>query len=80
MKGDIQIWEGDLAVRIPSTLAAQIGLGEHTRVEIRVQYGELIISPLGDVAPTLEQLLEGITAENRHSEITTGSPVGNELW
>lgn len=29
---------------------------------------------------TLEQLLAGITEENRHEEIDWGPPVGNEVW
>jgi hypothetical protein len=30
--------------------------------------------------PTLEQLMEGVTAENMHSETDWGSPVGKEIW
>jgi antitoxin component of MazEF toxin-antitoxin module len=29
---------------------------------------------------TLEQLVAGITAKNRHEEISTGKPVGGEVW
>lgn len=29
---------------------------------------------------TLEELVAKITAENIHSEIQTGKPVGNEIW
>jgi len=30
--------------------------------------------------PTLEDLVQRITSENRHSEIDWGPPVGKELW
>ncbi|MCI0637444.1 MAG: hypothetical protein L0Y70_00105 [Gemmataceae bacterium] len=29
---------------------------------------------------SLKQLVEGITRKNRHSEISTGGPVGGEVW
>ena len=29
---------------------------------------------------TLAQLVSGITKKNRHAEINTGPPVGNEVW
>jgi hypothetical protein len=29
---------------------------------------------------TLEELLAGVTQENLHPEIDTGSPVGREVW
>lgn len=29
---------------------------------------------------TLEELVSGITSENRHDEIDTGTPVGKEVW
>lgn len=31
-------------------------------------------------APTLQQLLDRVTDENRHAEIDTGPAVGNEVW
>jgi antitoxin component of MazEF toxin-antitoxin module len=30
--------------------------------------------------PTLEELVAGITDENRHDEVDWGPPVGNEVW
>jgi antitoxin component of MazEF toxin-antitoxin module len=42
--------------------------------------GPVEVIPLSDDELTLEQLLEGITEENRHEEIDWGPPVGNEVW
>jgi uncharacterized protein (DUF433 family) len=33
-----------------------------------------------DSHPTLDDLLQGITDENRHEETDTGPPVGRETW
>ncbi|WP_306798706.1 AbrB/MazE/SpoVT family DNA-binding domain-containing protein [Oceanobacillus saliphilus] len=30
--------------------------------------------------PTLEELLAGVTEENRHEEIDWGKPEGKEIW
>jgi antitoxin component of MazEF toxin-antitoxin module len=39
-----------------------------------------IVSPVSQVALTLERLLAGITEENPHREIDTGPATGNEIW
>jgi len=42
--------------------------------------GLVEVIPLPDDELTLEQLLEGITPENRHPETDWGPDVGNERW
>ena len=42
--------------------------------------GLVEVIPLPDEELTLEQLLEGITPENRHPETDWGPDVGNERW
>jgi len=42
--------------------------------------GKLIVTPLQRSSLTLEQLLAGVTDENRHAEYDTGEAVGNEVW
>ena len=32
------------------------------------------------VSPTLDDLIDGITDENRHNETAWGPPVGGEVW
>ena len=36
--------------------------------------------PVLESADTLEELIANITDENRHGEINSGPPVGNEVW
>jgi len=41
---------------------------------------DLIIAPSAPRPFTLDQLLEGITDDNIHGEISTGPALGNEVW
>jgi antitoxin component of MazEF toxin-antitoxin module len=45
-----------------------------------VENGKIILFPVPEQETTLAQLLEGVTAENLHSETTTGTSVGHEAW
>jgi antitoxin MazE len=45
-------------------------LADGTSVEVIVRRKKL----------TLEELVAGITDENRHDEVDWGPPVGNEVW
>ena len=42
--------------------------------------GLVEVIPLSDDDLTLDQLLDGITPENRHPETDWGPDVGNERW
>ena len=42
--------------------------------------GLVEVIPLSDEDLTLDELLEGITPENRHPETDWGPDVGNERW
>ncbi len=72
-------WGNSLAVRIPKVFAEQAGLEEGTEVGIVLSDGKLILNPVPP-AYGLDQLVEGITPENRHDETDWGAPVGREVW
>jgi len=80
MQSRVQRWGNSLAVRIPKTFAQDIGLSEDAPVEISVSGGDLVIAPVKPRPFTLDQLLAGVTDENLHEEVTTGGPVGREVW
>ena len=80
MHTKVQRWGNSLAVRIPKAFAQGMGLDESSDVEISLRDGDLVISPKPPASYTLEQLLEGITPENVHEEISTGPNVGAEAW
>jgi antitoxin MazE len=72
-------WGNSLAVRIPQALAREAQLEDGTPVELSVSDGSLILVP-NRRRYSLEQLVRGITAENRHAETDWGQAVGNEVW
>jgi antitoxin MazE len=80
MKTRIQKWGNSLALRIPKSFAVETGLDQDTIVDVALVDGKLIVTPQRIPAVTLEQLLAGITEENRHNEFETGATVGNEVW
>ena len=66
------------AVRIPASMMKAARLTLDQPVEIRVQNGCVIIKP---AAPpfSLDDLVAGITPENRHPEVDFGAPQGREM-
>jgi antitoxin MazE len=73
-------WGNSLAVRIPQNLAKEIDLSEGSEVELVLVDGNLLIKPKLRRRYSLDELIEGITPENLHHEIETGTAVGNESW
>jgi len=68
-----------LTLRIPRELADAAGLRPGSSVDLRVDHGALTVTPAWRCY-LLEQLVSGITEENRHDEIDTGRSVGHEAW
>ncbi len=80
MKTILQKWGNSLALRIPSAVATEIAVGEGHAVDLRVTKGRLVVAPLTRKEYDLSDLISGITAKNRHTEIGTGKPRGQERW
>lgn len=79
MKGQVMKWGNSLAVRIPQIVAKEARLKEGDSVElIADEPGKVEIRRISKV-PSLSQLVDQITPENRHGEVQTGKPVGKEL-
>ena len=70
----------DFAIRIPSELAEEIGLEDGTELDLQVINGVLRMYPPDIPFLTLEDLVAGITPDNRHELIDWGPPVGKEIW
>lgn len=79
MKTRIQKWGNSLALRIPRPFAEESNLREDSPVDISMRNGKLVVVPLRE-SFSLEELVEGITPQNRHTEVGTGPSVGNESW
>ncbi len=79
MRARIARWGNSLALRLPKTLIAELGFSEDSVVEFTVVDGQLLVRSAAQV-PTLEQLVAGITPENRHQEMDWGPAQGAEFW
>ena len=74
-------WGNSRALHIPKALAQEVGLDYGSEVDLIVDNGQLRIVPCKKTPRyTLEELVAGITPENRHDEWDIGPPVGKEVW
>lgn len=80
MIANVAKWGNSLALRIPTAFAREIAVREGATVDISVANGALLIRPVEDShVYNLDELLGGITEENRHGELDTGKSIGNEF-
>ncbi|MFT8316724.1 MAG: AbrB/MazE/SpoVT family DNA-binding domain-containing protein [Sporolactobacillus sp.] len=77
MTTTLQKWGNSLAVRLPKDVIEQAGIDQGTELVINVEQGRIQLIPKRE-EPTLEELLNRITPENRHEWINFGRE-GNEL-
>lgn len=80
MNQHVKRWGNSLAVRIPASLSAAVGLKEDDPVEISEEAGRLVIEKANRRRLTLDELVSRITPENRHEPTDWGPPVGKEVW
>ena len=73
-------WGNSLAVRIPQAIAEQVQIQAGSEISIDIIDGKIILTPYRRKKYTLDELLDGMTSDNLHAEISTGIPVGNEIW
>jgi len=76
----VQKWGNSLAIRIPRAFAEELGVREDSPINLKLQEGTMVVSAQTAKIPTLEELVAGITEENRHPELDWGPPVGREVW
>lgn len=80
MKTRVQKWGNSLALRIPKSFALEAGLGADAAVDLSLVNGTLVIRSVQPPRITLDDLLGGVTDENRPGEWSTGRAVGKEAW
>ena len=73
-------WGNSLSLRIPRVFTDQLHWQENTQVDASIVDGKLVVEAVGAPRYTLDHLLEGMTAENMHEEISTGTALGAEVW
>ncbi len=73
-------WGNSLGLRIPKSFAKEVGISEGSIVDLSLDEGRLVICVASQPEYSLEDLLDGVIAENLHTEIDSGGPVGAEQW
>ena len=80
MQAQLAKWGNSLALRIPKALAQQVRWQEGERLELSVnEGGEVVLRPARP-GYRLEDLVGGITPENRQPENDWGHSRGGEAW
>ncbi|MDP2784159.1 MAG: AbrB/MazE/SpoVT family DNA-binding domain-containing protein [Sulfurimicrobium sp.] len=78
---DIKQWGNNLGVRLPAAVAREAHLHVDQRVRIFVRDGQVVIMPVAEAQPTLEQRLASFDPERHGGEaMMTGQSVGAERW
>ncbi|GAN63081.1 transcriptional regulator AbrB [Acetobacter indonesiensis NRIC 0313] len=80
MQGVVRKWGNSAAIRLPAGVLEAVSLKIDQAVDVREEDGRIIIEPVRAVPLKLEELVSGITNENRHDEMDFGSSVGGESW
>ena len=70
-------WGASLAIRIPKPVAEQWGVREGAVIELVTRRDEVILRKR---RYDREELVAGITADNRHGEADWGAAEGVEEW
>lgn len=80
MQVHIRKTDEGLVIPVPETLASASELTENSVVEIALKNGKIVVSDPDEPIYDIEAMIASITNENRHAEISTGRPVGSEVW
>jgi antitoxin MazE len=77
---DIKHWGNNLGVRLPAAVARAAHLRADQRVRVQVEQGRVIITPVDDAPPTLEQRLARFDSARHGGEAMASDAVGAERW
>ncbi|MTW20084.1 AbrB/MazE/SpoVT family DNA-binding domain-containing protein [Allochromatium palmeri] len=76
----VKKWGNSASVRIPASIMQAAHLNLDDAVDIRAENGLIVIEPIRSKIYDLDELLAGITPENRHEEVDFGPAVGQEAF
>jgi antitoxin MazE len=80
MASAVAKWGNAPAIRIPKSVMQKANLREGDTINFEVERPGVIIVRSAGVQRTLEDLVAGITAQNRHKVADWGRPKGSEVW
>ena len=77
---DIKHWGNNLGVRLPAAVAKEANLHADQRVRVTVEEGRVVIDPIKDQLPTMEQRLSLFDPALHGGEAMPVSELGAERW
>ena len=77
---NIKKWGNNLGVRLPARITTEAGLHEDQQVELRVENGLVIISPVPKEKLSLEQRLKRFDPKLHGGETMATGQIGAEEW
>ena len=77
---DLKYWGNNLGVRLPAAVARAAHLHADQRVRVAVEEGRVVITPLADPMPTLEQRLARFDPVRHGGEAMATDALGAERW
>ena len=80
MRVTVKKWGNSASVRIPAAIMEAAHLELDQELDIREEGGVVILTPARYVKYDLDDLIAGITEENKHDLVDWGEPVGKEVW
>ena len=79
MKATAAKWGNSIGIRIPASIASDVGIRPGSEVRVTREGRSVRIAPSPQRRHTLKALLAGVTKRNRHGETGTGKAVGAEI-
>ena len=76
----IKHWGNSLGIRLPAAVARAANLRVDQQVEIIVEGGRVVISPISELPLTLEQRLALFDPQRHRGEAMVTEPEGAERW
>ena len=77
MQAVVQKWGNSLGFRIPALWAKDNNVKNGSKLEVIAEKGKIVILPQ---KKSLDDMLNLVTPDNIHSEVSTGNAVGKEEW
>lgn len=79
MQVEVQKWGNSGAIRLPAAIMKQVNVVLGDQLDLTTEDGKIVLAPAHHEY-RLEDLLAGITKQNRHTPIDFGAAVGREAW
>ena len=79
MRVHVKKWGNSASVRIPAAIMEAARLQVDAVVDVQEEDGRIVIAPVREPTLDLASLLDAITPDNLHGEISTGPAIGKEL-